>query len=425
MDEFGDFQQGQAHYSSLVPSFPSQPAPLPQPPSNRPPLGVPAVSKNTLSSFQAPAQTQNSSGGGDKYGIFDELKSAGGGLPSQSKPPTDTVFKSSSAARSQEEKPPTRDKYGVFGSVNSTKVNAATAVVKKSEDFGKFSSALPPLPSSSSSSNTATSQWEKDGFPAFSSSSSTSMSVPIPSSGSDNGSNSGGGFASFQDSASQEVTESQTGTSSEGWAAFSDFPSSHGTPDILSNLPTTSSKDAITKSKADSAFDSLLPPELLPSKTTKTVKPVEPTKPVEPAHLGSLDNQPPVTTFAISSTATAVDLDIASFESGQPSTESKENKKEVKKQLTGLEILEEEFSARVSAKVTTSTASADILEPLVPESAPLDEFGDFEAYSSPGGKEKKKANLLPGGESPSSLKKVRVIRVYSSASWDMFVQGLT
>lgn len=413
VDDFGDFQHGQAHYSSSQPSFPSQPVPLQQPSSSRP-LGEPAVSKGASASLQASVQTQNSSGGGDKYGIFDELRSAGGGLLSQSKPPTDTVFKSSTAARSQEEKPPTEDKYGAFGdfhsSNSSTKVNAATAVVKN-DNFGNFSSAPPPPPSSTSS-NTATSQWEKDGFPAFSSSSSTAMPAPIASSGSDSGSNSGGGFASFPGSASQEARESQMGSSSEGWAAFTDFPSSHGTSDILSNLPTTYSKDPVAKSKADSAFESLLPPELLPSKTSKTVKPAEPTNPVEPAHPGSLDNQPPVTTSSTSSATTAVGLDITSFESDQPLMESKEKRKEVKKQLTGLEILEEEFSARMTAKATLSTAPADILEPLVPESAPLDEFGDFEAYSSPGGKEKNKVNLLPGGESPSSLKKVRAICVY-------------
>lgn len=358
-------------------------------------------------------QTQNSSGGSDKYGVFDELRSVGAGLLSQSQPPTDAVSNSSNTALLREERPPTGDKYNVIGdfhSVSSTDINAGAAVIK-SGDFGNFSHA-PPL--SSISTNTATSQQSKDGFPAFSSSSSTSV-PPIASSGSDNGSNSGGGFAdfaSFLDSTSQEVTVSQTGSSNEGWAAFADFTPSQGTsakPDILSNLPMTSSEDTTTKSKGDSAFDSLLPPELLTSKTTKTVKPVEPAKPVQPARLDSLDIQPIVSTSATSSTTAVGGLGIASFGSDQTSTESKE-KKEVKKQLTGLEILEEEFSARVSAKVASSATPADILEPLVPKSAPLDEFGEFEAYSSPE-KEKKKANLLTGGESPSSLRKVRGVWV--------------
>ena len=75
-------------------------------------------------------------------------------------------------------------------------------------------------------------------------------------------------------------------------------------------------------------------------------------------------------------------------------------------------MLEEEFSARVSAKVASVPPPLSIEEPLVPESAPLDDFGEFEAYSSPIGVKEKMTSLPPlasvsvGEPSPSLKKKV-------------------
>lgn len=366
-------------------------------------------------------QTQAPSGGGsgDKYGVFDELRSAGSGLLSQSQPQTAATISlvtTSNTAPPDGGKASTGDKYSVFDNLHPVSVSEAKSTnTVQSDDFGTFSAA--PLSSSSSSAPSATSQQGNGGILAFSSAPSTSV-PPVPGRGGDGGVGGGGfaDFASFQSSASTgEIVSSQADTANDGWAAFTDFTSSESTAAKqdaqfpASTLPTTSSNSSTAKSLiADSAFDALLPPELLLSKTSKAAaKSVKPVKPVEPALLDSLESKVTVTTVSAPATTTAAAaLDFAMFESDQPSSSESKELKEEKKQLTGLEILEEEFSARVSAKVASSmTASVGILEPLVPESAPLDEFGEFEAYSSPG-KEEKKTGLPPGGESPSTLKKV-------------------
>ena len=242
-------------------------------------------------------------------------------------------------------------------------------------------------------------------------------------------------FASFQQAPSSaasglgpsapavvpEVVDSSS--ADRGWAAFGDFTSSQATtlsssspasfpppppPSSSSTviLPVPSSSSVAAESKAESAFDSLLPPELLPSKAPLKSAESE-TKSVEATLLGSFENKP---SSVSTTTSTSAGLDFGLFES-DISPES--GKKKAQKQLTGLEVLEEEFSARVSAKVASSvTPLLNIDQPLVPEATPLDDFGDFEGYSSP--KEKTATGLPPlagvstGEPSPSLKKKVSI-----------------
>ena len=158
----------------------------------------------------------------------------------------------------------------------------------------------------------------------------------------------------------------------------------------------------------------LLPPELMPSKKAPKSTEAEPQS-VEAMLLGSLGSKPSVTTSAATTTNETAALDFGIFESDL-STESK--KKDVKKQLTGLEVLEEEFSARVNAKVASATSPLSIQPPLVPENAPLDDFGDFEAYSSSGVDGKKTSVLLLTGVSatgePSPTLKKKVSMLYTN-----------
>ena len=374
-DDFGDFQHGQ---QSFQPSIP------PPPPSSD------------------TAQPRRKPPTGDTYSVFDDLHSISSS-EATSMPPSN-ITSSSKAAESAPPQLPlaTTIAAAVQGGGTSLSVfQAATTMaptVSKSDDFGSFSSV--PLPSSSSQS--------QDGLLAFTSSASSAAVPPSD----------GGGFAdfaSFQQAPTSgstglgpaEVAAPEVGNSTQGWAAFGDFTSSQATshqdtsfppPPPSSTLPAISSSNVVKTKAADSAFDSLLPPELLPSKAPKSAQP-EP-KSVKATLFGSLESKPSVTTTAA--------LDFSIFESDL----SPESKKKAKKQLTGLEVLEEEFSARrVSAKVASVSAPLTIEEPLAPESAPLDDFGEFEAYSSAAGVDDKKTSLpladlsASAGEPSPSLKK--------------------
>ena len=312
----------------------------------------------------------------DKYSVFDELTSSSSNLLNVQ----------------------TTDATGLTSATTGLPAPSAPTA-GTGDDFGFFSSAPPP---SSSFLSTVAPQQSKDGLLTA-----LPASVP-PSGGSDGGF---ADFASFQ--SAPPVGGAMADTSShEGWAAFGEFTStsSQGVSskqDVLfpppgSFVPTIPPTGTLaTKSKADSAFDALLPAELLPSKTSKAKEPPE-----SSTLITSIT--PVVATSAAPLPSTSVGLDLTMFDSEQPSPQSKKKKKEVKKQLTGLEILEEEFSARVSAKASSSSSAVDMSEPLVPESAPLDEFGEFEAYSSPG--REKKGDLPLGGvstrDSPPGLRKV-------------------
>jgi hypothetical protein len=235
-------------------------------------------------------------------------------------------------------------------------------------------------------------------------------------------------FASFQQAPSTAasgigppapaVPEVDDSSANQGWAAFGEFTSSQVTTSSHSlpppSLPSTSSSGSTVKSKADSAFDSLLPPELLPSNKALPKSTEPDPKSVDTTLLGSFESKP--SSVATGTSTASAGLDFGVFES-DISPES--SKKKVQKQLTGLEVLEEEFSARMSAKVAATSSlppPLNIEEPLVPESAPpLDDFGEFEGYSSPpggGGKEKIATGLPPltavsaGEPSPSLKKKV-------------------
>ena len=462
-DDFGDFQQG--HLSSFQPSFPARLVP---PPGH---TTVMAANSTTSSSSALTISAEPAVPvGGDKYSVFDEVKSTGSGLISQNLPLTDTAglmhTSGNSGGTQVQGKTASGDKYSMFddlcsigsdgtnsvtssdlitsslatvntapltagvkqaqsGNVSSvtltTTTPAAAASLVQNVGFGAYSSS--PLSSSSSSSlsSMATSLQSQAGLLPFS-------SAPLPPSSANSGTNDSStgfaDFASFQSAPSgksEHVGFSQTAhgadNSTQDWAAFTDFKSSQDTS-LQQNLgfpsaslPTASQSSGISsttfgaaavESKVGSAFDFLLPAELLSSKTLKSAAPVE-------SSLSLLDplnsKQPATSTTTAPSSAVAVEL--GAFD--QLSLDSKEKKKDdAKKPLTGLEILEEEFSARVSAKAASSTSSVpsgSILEPLVPESAPMDDFGDFEAYSSPG-KEGKKTSLLPVTDSPPVLKKV-------------------
>ena len=459
-DDFGDFQQG--HLSSFQPSFPAHLVP---PPGHTTVMAANSTTSSSNASSIVSAEPAVPVGG-DKYSVFDELKSTGSGLISQNLPPTDTAglmhTSGNSSGTQVQGKIASGDKYSMFddlhsigsGGTNSvtssdlimssltTVITAPlTAGVKQAQSgnvslttttppaaatslvqnvgFGAYSSS--PLSSSSSLSSMATSLQSQAGLLPFS-------SAPVPPSSANSGTNDSStgfaDFASFQSAPSgksEQVGFSQTthgaDNSTQDWAAFTDFKSSQDTS-LQQNLgfpstslPTASQSSGIStttfgaaavESKVGSAFDSLLPAELLSSKTLKSAAPVE-------SSLSLLDplnsKQPATSTTTAPSSVVAVELEA--FD--QLSLDSKEKKKDdAKKPLTGLEILEEEFSARVSAKAASSTSSVpsgSIPEPLVPESAPMDDFGDFEAYSSPG-KEGKKTSLLPVTDSPPVLKKV-------------------
>ena len=423
-DDFGDFQQG---HQSVKPSFPPQIAPPPRP--------SPAVAVHSRSPVLKPSSGQTQHTGGDKYGVFEELKSSGSGLLSQKQTPPlvdppsgGGLIASDLTAQVPPGKLLAGEKYSVFDELRSASSGEATPVPASDLDMLAATTAgsAPVQPqvqlplssaqtvpaggvqhdqggallggSASSITTTTTTTTAIGGdFGSFSLaplSSSTSTAPPQQSQTSDPLSSGFADFASFQSASSGSglaPVASELANSDDGWANFSSsqHSSSHQFP--TSTLLTMSSNNN-TKSMAESAFDSLLPPELLPSKAPKSPEPVVPS-----STLGSLESKPSVTTAP-------TDLDFGMFES-EPSPESKQK---IKKQLTGLEVLEEEFSARVSAKAASALASASIQAPLVPESAPLDEFGDFEAYSSPG-KEEKKMNLplasIPAGESSPVLKK--------------------
>lgn len=346
-DDFGDFQQGQQSF---------QPSSFPPPPSSSQSLTPAAGLINVSSSSTAGPQGKPPTGG-DKYSVFDDLRSIGGSGEATSVPLLD-VMKPSKCSETTPQLP------------LATTIAPSTVAVPPPSDsgFADFAS-----------------------FQQAPSSSTTGVSPSAP--------------------AVPKVDNS----ANEGWAAFADFTSSQATsfplpPPTSTTLPVAPSSSSVAaKSKAESAFDSLLPPELLPSKAFKSAEP-EP-KPVEATLLGSLESKSPVTTSTSSNTG----LDFGVFES-DISPES--SKKKVTKQLTGLEVLEEEFSARVSARVTSPPAPLSIEEPLVPESAPLDDFGEFEAYSSSGGGKENKTSLPPlaagmsvGEPSPSLKKKVSNVQL--------------
>ena len=332
------------------------------------------------------------------------------------KEPVGLVNVSSSSNMAQPQgKPPTggRDKYNVFDDLPSIGSSGeATSVplldVVTSSNALKVSPQLPLTTTTVAPSSTAPSDG---GFADFASFQQAPPSSTLPERG----------------PSAQAVSEMvQDGSANQGWAAFGDFTSSQTTssPSFPPPPSTSTSTSAVTlpaaaaasssttaaKSKAESAFDSLLPPELLPSKAPPTSAESEPTTTVEATLLGSFESKPAVTTSTSTHTA---GFDFGVFES-DISPES--GRKKVQKQLTGLEVLEEEFSARVSAKVAAAAASVppplNIEEPLVPESAPLDEFGEFEGYTSPVGGKEKTTNLPPltsvtaGEPSPSLRKKV-------------------
>ena len=390
----------------------------------------PSDTTGILPASSGTAQPQGKPPSEDKYSVFDDLRSTssddvisiassdntassavGGLAPPQGLLPLATANTASTA--------------GVLIGVESSSslLPSATATLTtaavKSHDFGSFSSA----PLSSSSASASTSKQTKEGFLPFSSISSTSNS------------SADGGFADFASFQSQSAPASGVGeglgplataadNSNQGWAAFTDFKSSSqpqgpssdqsvlfpsalvsGAPSKDTSISTTTTSAAVAKSKAESAFESLLPAELLPLAVTSSTAPAE-----SRSLIGYLDSKPAVTGAVTVEGGGVGGLDFAMFESDQPSPESKKKEKAIKKQLTGLEVLEEEFSARVSAKAASSStapAGGSIMEPLVPDSAPLDEFGDFEAYSSPSREGKRSGLLLAeGGESPPNLKKV-------------------
>ena len=306
---------------------------------------------------------------------------------------------SSSTAQPQGKSPAGGDKYSVFDNLRSIgSSDEATSgplldVMKKSSKSLEISPQLPLATTTAAPS--------------------AAVPPPPPSDGGF------ADFASFQQAPSMAAPESfgrsvpaaseAESSANQGWAAFGDFTSSqvsssHSVPPpslpststvILPTAPPSSNAAASSKSKASSVFDSLLPPKLLPSNKVL-----------------SKSAESSITTSGTSTTSAGLDFGV--FEADILPESSK---KKVQKQLTGLEILEEEFSARVSAKATASSSlpsPLNIEEPLVPESAaPLDDFGEFEGYSSPpGGKEKTTMGFPPlagvsaGEPSPSLKKKV-------------------
>ena len=351
-DDFGDFQQGQQSFQPS--SFPPPPPPPPPSSQSLAPASDPVSLINVSNSSTARPQG-NSPTGGDKYGMFENLRSIGSSGEATPVPLLD-IMKPSKASEMIPQLP------------LATTTTAPSASV------------VPPPPSDGGFADFASFQQA----PSNSAASGVGPSAP--------------------------AAPKMDNSANQGWAEFADFTSSQATsshsfpppPSNSTTLPVvSSSSNAAAKSKADSAFDTLLPPELLPSKAPKSAE-LEP-KPVEATFLGSLESKPSITTTTSSTTG----LDFGIFESNV-SPES--GKKKATKQLTGLEVLEEEFSARMSAKVTSPPAPLSIEKPLVPESAPLDDFGEFEAYSSPGGVEKKKSSLPPlagvsVGEPLPSLKK--------------------
>ena len=168
----------------------------------------------------------------------------------------------------------------------------------------------------------------------------------------------------------------------QSWADFASFsaPSS-------SLVATTGSSNSITTTTSNfSVFDSITIPELAATK-----------------------HQPP----AVSTEELTTVGSVGEFANTGPSLfEMKpESTPPLKKHLTGLEILEEEFSARVAQSHSEKETSGSIVQPLVPESAPLDEFGEFEAYSSPGHEKKKKIGNFPVKESPPSARTQSKVRI--------------
>ena len=117
-----------------------------------------------------------------------------------------------------------------------------------------------------------------------------------------------------------------------------------------------------------SAFDSLLPSELKP----KTVPSDQPSK-----QLASLE---------IENKDTLKVIDIGSHKDGTLSggllsLDMFAKTPQPKKQLTGLDILNEEMTARLLSSESNQQPAPSLDDkPLVPES--MDEFGDFETYSS-------------------------------------------
>ena len=408
MDDFGDFQQGQ---KSFEPSFP------PPPPA---PLSSQSVKEPvSLRSYSGsnPTGPQGEPPSGDKYSVFDDLRS----VSSVEATPVSLsdVMTSSKSSEVVRQLPlattTTAGAQGTYASLNffqAAPITTTAPIIAKADDFGSFSSV--PLPASSSQ--------KQDGLLAF-----TSSAPPVTV-----GPSSDGGFAdfaSFQQASSSSSSElgpslataPKEDNSSQGWATFADFASSSQVtssqqgpsfppPSSLSSSSTllAVSSSTAARSKADSAFDSLLPPELLSSKASKGSE-SEP-KSVEAMLLSSLDSKPPVSTS--STTSTTSTLDFGLFESN---ILPESGKKEEQNHLTGLQVLEEEFSARVSAKVVSAPATLSMEEPLVPESSPLDDFGEFEAYSSSGAAVTDKVSSFPptltgvstvGEPSPSLRKKV-------------------
>ena len=368
-DDFGDFQQG---HQSLQPSFPpppssSSPRSLPQ---AKEPVGLINVSSSTSSTAQPQGKTP--AGGGDKYNVFDNLRSIGGSSEATSMP----LFDAMKSSKSSEPTPQ-------FPLATTTVAPPSAAAMLP-----------PPQPSDGGFADFASFQQAPSSAASGLGPSAPAV-VPevVDSSSADRG------WAAFGD-----LTSSQATTLSSSPASFPPPPPPSSSSTVI--LPVPSSSSVAAKSKAESAFDSLLPPELLPSKAPLKSAESE-TKSVEATLLGSFESKPSSVSTTTSSSA---GLNFGLFES-DISPES--GKKKAQKQLTGLEVLEEEFSARVSAKVASSvTPPLNIDQLLVPEAAPLDDFGDFEGYSSP--KEKTATGLPPlagvstGEPSPSLKKKVSI-----------------
>ena len=141
----------------------------------------------------------------------------------------------------------------------------------------------------------------------------------------------------------------------------------------VSSLPITPTPLKGDEASGVSAFDSLLPSELKP----KTVPSDQPSN-----QLASLEieNKNALKEIDIIGNSPASHKD-STLSGGLLSLDIFAKTPQPKKQLTGLDILNEEMTARLLSSETNQQPAPSLDDkPLVPES--MDEFGDFETYSS-------------------------------------------
>ena len=367
---------------------------LPTMPESKPPPGdkysvfrelSPAPTTESLKQVTVAASQASNTNAGDKYGVFRDLSAS-------SQPSTTSVISSG-------------DRYGTaLGEISVTSNSTSVGILAPSlvveakapletpaaspnkgtigtvddsfggndfDEFGAFSSGPPPVASSSSSI-----------FPPLTSSSSifppstssSSMFPPLTSSSSmfPPPTVKGQGWADFSQldsqlySAGQASTTTATATAptatapiatatsatTQLYSAGTHLPASTSTATCIAIAPTGTALTA-TALTATSAFDDLLP-----------------------AELAILKNQ------ESSNSNKNLNVEVKSTPDTSPETNPK-----LTKQLTGLEILEEKFSNRLTSSSEPSGSSLFPVQSLVPETASsksatsLDNFGDFEGYS--------------------------------------------